>query len=51
MAGDWVRSAVIPRVQAAQPGCGKLVELQGSRMGLLSTPFSSSHQPDPSRQR
>ena len=51
MAGDWVRSAVSPGVQAAQPGCGKLVELQGSRMGLLSTPFSSSHQPDTSRQR
>jgi len=34
MAGDWVRSAVSPGVQAAQPGCGKLVELQGESDGL-----------------
>ena len=34
MAGDWVRSAVSPGVQATQPGCGKLVELQGESDGL-----------------
>jgi hypothetical protein len=41
MAGDWVMSAVIPGVQAAHQGCGKLVELQ-KLIGLLNVDLGFS---------